>query len=160
MCISISSCDQSMFCGDLMDFTMICMAIYDMYQHCHHKPRSSWQCNATSRILPYPQSIWMKMKETSMVPCCFMFFSHFLHGLSSGFGGMIPSREVTHIRSRGRDLQQLRCLCSSPVLDALQATKKTFLRTRDAPCLPLAFYDLCCLAGVFHVCLGPFLLEV
>ena len=43
----------------------------------NHKPRSSWQCNATSRILPYPQSIWMKIKELSMVPCCFMFFSHF-----------------------------------------------------------------------------------
>ena len=36
---------------------------------------------------------------------------------------------------------------------ALQATKKTVLSTRDAPCLSLAFYDLCCLAGVFHVCL-------
>ena len=77
-----SPCDQSMFCGLLIDFVMscvICMVIYDIYQHCHHKPRSSWQCNATSRILPYPQCIWMKIKEPSMVPCCFMFFSHFLH---------------------------------------------------------------------------------
>ena len=127
-------CDQSMFCGVLMDFIMICMicmVIYDIYQHCHHKPRSSWQCNATSRILPYPQSIWMKIKEPSMVPCSFMFFlSLFYIGLSSGFGGMIPSRERSHIRSQEGTFNS--CV-STPWKINMEHTNHPFRKENDLP---------------------------